>query len=141
MQEFVRRFGLLSADRTPCGKPLASSDAHALMVLLDAGEDGLLPSALATRLHIDKSTATRVTARLTERELLQSATSEDDARARPIRLTRKGLRIAREVEVASRQRFAAVLEHIPARRRDQVVASLRDLVAALDHATVKVEDS
>ena len=43
MQEFVRQFGLLSADRTPCGKPLASSDAHALMVLLDAGEDRGMP--------------------------------------------------------------------------------------------------
>ncbi|MEO8704901.1 MAG: MarR family winged helix-turn-helix transcriptional regulator [Kofleriaceae bacterium] len=131
VQEFVRRFGLLSADTTPCGKPFASSDAHALMLLLDAGEAGLLSSALGAQLGIDKSTASRVTARLGERELLEPAPA-DDARARPIRLTRKGVRLAREVQESSRARFADVLARVPARRRTHVVAALRDLVAALD---------
>ncbi len=135
MQVFVRQFGLLSADRTPCGKPLASSDAHALMVLLDAGEDGMLSSSLAARLGIDKSTASRLTARLTERGYLAPAPSTDDGRARPACLTRKGVRVAREVDQASRARFADVLEHVPARRRGEVIAALRDIVSALEHMT------
>ena len=133
MQELIRRFGLLSAERTPCGKPLASSDAHALMVLLETGEDGMLSSALAARLGVDKSTSSRITARLTERGYLAPApNATDDGRAKPARLTRKGVRIAREVDQASRARFADVLEHVPSRRRSDVVAALRDIVSALE---------
>lgn len=133
MQELIRRFGLLSTDRTPCGKPLASSDAHALMVLLEAGEDGMLSSALAARLGVDKSTSSRITTRLTERGYLAPApNATDDGRAKPSRLTRKGVRIAQDVDQASRARFADVLEHVPSRRRSDVVVALRDIVSALE---------
>ena len=134
LQAFIRRFGLLSPDRTPCGKPLAPSDAHALMLLRGAGEGGLLQMELAAGLSIDKSTASRLVARLTESGHLASAPS-DDGRARPMRLTAKGLRLAGEIDAASRARFASVLERIPAGRRDQVVRSLRDIVAALEPTT------
>jgi DNA-binding MarR family transcriptional regulator len=140
MQEFVRRFGLLSADRTPCGKPLASSDAHALMLLLEAAEDDMLSSVLAARLGIDKSTASRVTARLTERGYLAPAPVGDDGRARPARLTKKGVRIAREVEQASRARFEDILERIPAPRRGAVITALRDIVSALETMTANDSD-
>jgi len=139
MQEFVRRFGLLAADRTPCGKPFASSDAHALMVLLDAGEDGLLASVLASRLGIDKSTASRVVARLTEAGHITAAASTQDARARPIRLTKKGVRVATDVQLASRDRFARLLEHVAPRRRGDVVHALQELVAALEKMTSNSE--
>lgn len=139
MQEFVRRFGLLSGDRTPCGKPLAPSDAHALMLLLEAADDGMLSSVLAARLGVDKSTASRVTARLAERGYVAPAPSIDDGRARPARLTTKGVRVAREVEQASRARFADILEHVPARRRGAIIAALRDIVAALDVMTTNQE--
>jgi DNA-binding MarR family transcriptional regulator len=135
IQEFVRRFGLLAADRTPCGKPLASSDAHALMILLDAGSVGLLSSELAARLGVDKSTASRLAARLSERAYIAPGPATDDARAKPMRLTTKGARVAREVADASRARFAEVLEHVPARRRGDVIAALRDVVSALQHMT------
>jgi DNA-binding MarR family transcriptional regulator len=135
LQEFIRQFGLLAADRTPCGKPLASSDAHALMLLLEAGDDGMLSSTLATKLGIDKSTASRTAARLTDSGHITAGPSSDDARARPIQLTKKGARVAREVEVASRDRFARLLKHLPPRRRADIIESLRDLVAALQKMT------
>jgi DNA-binding MarR family transcriptional regulator len=140
MQQFIRRFGLLVADRTPCGKPLSSSDAHALMLLLDAGEAGMLSSALAARLGIDKSTASRVVARLTERGHIVSTRSTGDARAKPINLTKKGVRMATEVQLASRDRFARLLEHVAPRRRQDVVAALRELVSALETMTDHAED-
>jgi len=140
MQEFVRKFGLLSADRTPCGKPLASSDAHALMLLLEAADSGMLSSSLAARLGIDKSTASRVTARLTDRGYLTPAPATDDGRARPALLTKKGVRVAREVEQASRARFADILEHLPAPRRGAVISALRDLVSALESMTADQAD-
>ena len=140
MQELIRRFGLLAADQTPCGKPLASSDAHALMLLIRAGEDGMLPSALASQLGIDKSTATRVAARMTDARHIASAPGTEDARARPIRLTKPGVRIATEVQHASRDRFARLLEHVPASRRGDVLDSLNELVSALQKMTSSSED-
>jgi DNA-binding MarR family transcriptional regulator len=141
LQEFIRGFGLLAADRTPCGKPLASSDAHALMVLLATEQEGMLPSALAAQLGVDKSTATRVVTRLTDAGQIASAPSTDDARARPIKLTKKGTRIATEVQVASRERFARLLEHVSPRLRGDVVDSLRELVSALKRMTSNSEDN
>jgi DNA-binding MarR family transcriptional regulator len=131
LQELFRRFGLLAADRTPCGKPLASSDAHTLMLLLDAGEQGMLSSTLAARLGVDKSTTSRTCARLTDNGHITAGPSSDDGRAKPLRLTKKGARLAREVQEASRDRFARLLDHVPPRRRADVVDALRDLVLAL----------
>jgi DNA-binding MarR family transcriptional regulator len=132
VQDFVRRFGLLAGDQTPCGKPLPASDAHALMCLLEAGDDGLQQSALVAQLGIDKSTASRVVARLSDRGHVTSAPPPGDGRARPIRLTRKGVRIAREINVASTRRFAELLKNVPARRRSDVILALRDIVTAID---------
>jgi DNA-binding MarR family transcriptional regulator len=140
LQDFIRRFGLLAADRTPCGKPLASSDAHALMLLRTAQEPGMLPSALALKLGIDKSTATRTATRLLEGGHIEVGVGSGDARARPIRLTKKGAHVADEVDQASRDRFAQLLKHVPARKRASVVDALRELVAALEQMTPTGED-
>ena len=135
LQEFIRRFGLLAADRTPCGKPLASSDAHALMLLLQAGDEGMLSSSLADRLGVDRSTTSRTAARLAESGHITAGPSHEDGRARPIRLTRKGARVAQEVETASRDRFAQLLKQVPPRRRADIIEALKDLVAALQKMT------
>lgn len=137
LQAFVRQFGLLSSDRTPCGKPVAPSDAHALMILRDSGDEGLPQATLARSLGIDKSTASRLVARLTERGHLAAAGS-DDGRVRAVRLTKKGARLAEEINTSSKARFASLLEYVPAERRARVVDSLRDVVAALDRL-VQVE--
>jgi DNA-binding MarR family transcriptional regulator len=127
--EFIRRFGLLATDRTPCGKPVAPSEAHALMYLREVGE--ATQGEVAARLGLDKSTVSRLVARLVERGQA-TATVGADARARIVRLTRKGLTLAAAIADASGRRFAALLEHVPARRREPLVAALRDLVAAMD---------
>lgn len=130
LQDFVRQFGLLSPERTPCGKPLAPSDAHALMLLRGAGADGLPQAALADQLGVDKSTASRLVARLTESGHVAAGAS-DDGRVRPVRLAKKGLRLADEIDQASRRRFASMLERVPAERRSRLVESLRDLLGAV----------
>ena len=140
MQAFIRGFGLLAGDRTPCGKPLATSDAHALMVLLGAGEPGVPQAVLAARLGVDKSTASRLVLRLTTSGHLAPAPASGDARARPVRLTAKGVRLAHEIDEASRRRFAALLEGVPKRRREHVLRALRDVVAALDGLKIEGED-
>jgi len=136
LQEFIRRFGLLAGDQTPCGKPLPASDAHALMCLLEAGDQGLLQTTLVARLGVDKSTASRIVARMGDRGHVASLPASGDGRARPIRLSKKGVRVAREIEQASTRRFAALLKGIPRHRRTDVIVALRDIVAAMDQLDV-----
>jgi DNA-binding MarR family transcriptional regulator len=139
LQAFIRRFGLLSPDRTPCGKDLPPSDAHALMILRAAGEDGLPQAALAARLGVDKSTASRVVGRLLDAERAERAPSSADAREKPVRLTARGMKLARELDAASAERFATLLAHVPRRRRADVVDAVRELVAALERMTTDPE--
>ena len=131
LQTFIRRFGLLGGDQTPCGKPLPPSDAHALMCLRSAGEDGLLQTALVEQLALDKSSVSRLVARLTEGGHVTAATAPD-ARARPIRLTRKGMKLAAEINEASHARFTTLLELVPARRRASRMTARHDLVDAIE---------
>ena len=130
LQTFIRRFGLLEAERTPCGHPLAPSDAHALMLLRPAGDQGLPQATLAAALGVDKSTASRLVARLSRLGHLAPAAAPD-GRQKPVRLTAKGARLAATIDAASQDRFAALLENVPARRRAAVVRALRDVVQAL----------
>ncbi|HEX6836754.1 MAG TPA: MarR family transcriptional regulator, partial [Polyangia bacterium] len=64
VQELIRRFGLLSESSTPCGHPLATSHAHALMLLYEAGPVGLHQAELARQLGIDKSNTSRLVRQL-----------------------------------------------------------------------------
>lgn len=134
VQGFARRFGLLSEDRTPCGQPLQLSHAHALMLLL---ESQAKPSPrvvhqrdLATALGLDKSSVARLCARMERSGHIAQKRSDVDGRAREVALTAKGERVAREVDKASRQRFARVLAAIPPNRRNGVVEALKLLEAA-----------
>jgi DNA-binding MarR family transcriptional regulator len=76
MQRLFRRFGALSADATPCGKPLSMAHAHALMVLLTRGE--LSQQELGAELCIDKSNVARLCARMVDAEHVVQQQSETD---------------------------------------------------------------
>src|SRR5436309_138488 len=82
VQTLVRRLGVLSTDRTPCGKDLPVSDAHALQLLR---EHGPLPqTALESLLGLNKSSVSRLRARLEGSERIEAVPSRD--RGRPITL-------------------------------------------------------
>lgn len=129
-QRFFRRFGALAADSTPCGKPLSMAHAHALMVLLAQGE--LTQQALGAELGIDKSNVARLCAKMVRARHVKQRPSERDGRSRLVSLTAPGVRLAQEVDSASRARFGALLGGIPEQRRADVVVALWHLVGALD---------
>ena len=130
VQAFVRDFGLLAQDSTPCGKPLASSHAHALMILLDA-ERPLSQKALADALGIDKSNVTRLCQKMEAEGQIELERGDDDARVRLLSLTPRGAKLAREVEQASKDRFALLLKAVPAAERSRVFAGLEVLSKAV----------
>lgn len=129
-QRFFRRYGALAADATPCGKPLPMAHAHALMILLGAGE--LSQQELGAELCIDKSNVARLAAKMVAAGHARMWRCPLDGRSRRVALTARGEKLAREVDAASRARFGALLAGIPGAARHQVIDALRHLVAALD---------
>jgi DNA-binding MarR family transcriptional regulator len=129
VQAFVRRFGLLLEGQTPCGQPVSTSYAHALMFLLEAGR--ARQSELGGALGIDKSNVTRLCAQMEAKGHIEQARVPEDGRARLVSLTARGRRLAESVQHSSKQRFAEILERIPAGRRRTVLAGLAALDAAL----------
>ena len=132
VQRFVRDFGVLSESETPCGQPLHTSHAHALMVLFHANDDGVHQAALARELGIDKSNASRLVAQLAKKGHVAVAGSEADARIKRVRLTAKGARLAETVDAASRQRFADLMTAIDPANRRVVLEGLEHLTRALE---------
>jgi DNA-binding MarR family transcriptional regulator len=136
VQRFVRTFGLLSGDETPCGQPLTPSHAHALMFLrARAGErPPVMQQELARVLGIDKSNVARLCAKLERAGHVSQQRSPSDGRSRLVALTARGRRLAEAVDAASRARFAAVLAAVPEARRE----SLLEALDVLDRAAASV---
>lgn len=129
-QRFFRRFGALSSDSTPCGKPLSMTHAHALMVLQSS--DQLSQQALGAELCIDKSNVARLCAKMADAGHVAQRPNAADGRSRLVSLTPRGASLAREVDAASRARFAMLLNGLPIPRRREIVSALQCLVDALD---------
>jgi DNA-binding MarR family transcriptional regulator len=138
IQGFVRAFGLLAGDQTPCGQPLAVSHAHALLVLLErarAGTDVLKQQDLARELGLDKSSITRLCTKMVEAGHLQQTASERDGRAWALSLSSKGRRVAETVDEASKARFRRLAEALPTTVRPE------DVVEVLEALTFAVVSS
>src|SRR5918997_6101279 len=115
---FIRAFGLLSNDQTPCGQPMAPSDAHALTEIVSEG--GLTQRELVDRLRLDRSSVSRLVDRLAARGWVERANGPD---RRSVRLfpTPAGRRVAADVAGARAKRFAALIEAVPPDRRGEGV--------------------
>ncbi|HYJ09137.1 MAG TPA: MarR family transcriptional regulator [Polyangiaceae bacterium] len=139
VQTFVRTFGLLVTKQTPCGQPVSPSYAHALMLLLDRDSAGLVTtqSELADELGLDKSSITRLCARLEADARVTQLRGAEDGRSRELELTARGRKQAIAIRAASQARFRRVLEAIPPTSRPAVLDSLQLLTQAV--ATLKQE--
>ena len=133
VQTFVRTFGLLVTKQTPCGQPVSPSCAHALMLLLEREARGLdtTQSELAAELGLDKSSITRLCARLEADERVTQQRAESDGRSRQLALTAPGRKMATNIQGASLQRFRRVIDALPRAKRRAVLDSLQLLTQAV----------
>jgi len=135
VQGFVHGFGLLNEAETPCGQPLHTSHAHALMILLQAGAEGIHQAALARQLGIDKSNSSRLVRQLAKKgHAAISAAPDEDGRIKRVRLTASGARLAASVEASSRRRFAELLADIDPAHRQLVLDGVEHLTRALERS-------
>jgi DNA-binding MarR family transcriptional regulator len=129
VQAFVRDFGLLASNETPCGHPIPVSYAHALMALLErrGAREPISQAALGEILGIDKSNVARLCSRMEEAGHVSQKRAPGDGRSRLVELTDRGVPLAREIERASRARFRRIWTHVPPRRRSALLESLTSL--------------
>ena len=125
----IRAFGLHRPDQTPCGQPVAVAEAHALMELAQGAP--LSQNDLVARLHLEKSTVSRLVGILETRGWIVRARSAQDGRACELRLTDTGRQIAADLAEARRTKFARVFDAIPEEARAAVLESLHILVEAM----------
>jgi DNA-binding MarR family transcriptional regulator len=119
---FIRSFGLHQPERTPCGVHTSVAEAHALS---DLALCPLRLSELATRLHLTKSTVSRLVDGMEERGWVERLAVAGDGRGVLVALTEEGKSVAARIERARAQRLKALLEAIPPARRSEVIDVLR----------------
>lgn len=126
----VRALGILEPDRTPCGAPMSVAEAHALTILRDGP---LHQGELGARLHLGKSTTSRLTDGLEERGWVRRDPDPADGRARLLALTDAGTRAAAEVSRRRADRLATLLDNIHPDQQGAVIDALRLLTEASHH--------
>lgn len=129
IQELIRQFGLLDHEHTPCGRPMPTSQAHAVQVL------GLLGTAtqreLAARLNLDESTVSRLVEQLVQRGWVDRAVDEHNRRRSRLTLTAEGRVVLADIRQSSVAKVRLIQERIPPERRSQVLEALDTLIAAI----------
>ncbi|MBA2469422.1 MAG: MarR family transcriptional regulator [Chloroflexia bacterium] len=127
---FIRSFGLLRPDNTPCGQPLSVSEAHALREL--SRLDGCSQTELGNVLQLEKSTISRLVNQLKDKGWVERDRDPDDGRAVRLRLTAQGQRVAGQVAASRAAYFARIVEGIPPTERDGVITAFQTVVKALE---------
>jgi DNA-binding MarR family transcriptional regulator len=124
---FIRAFGLLSSDRTPCGQPMAPSDAHALT---EIAEGDIAQRELVDRLHLDRSSVSRLVDRLVGRGWVERESGAEDRRTVRLVATPAGQQVAAEITRSRAERFAALIHAVPPERRGDVLDAIHLLTRA-----------
>jgi DNA-binding MarR family transcriptional regulator len=103
------------------------------MALLDREETGAATyqHELAELLGLDRSSITRLCSKLEADGRLKQEPAPDDARARLLRLTASGQRMAGNIRTASLERFTRIVDAIPASKRQPLLDALKVLTAAV----------
>ncbi len=130
VQIFIRQFGLLDGEHTPRGEPMATTHAHALMLMRDEAAGAHL-AQLGALLSLDKSNVSRTVRALVRRGWVRLDADASDRRLKRAWLTRRGQRVAGEVDRASRRRFVALFARLTAAERVDVLRGLAAMNAAL----------
>lgn len=123
VRRLVVAHGVLENARRPCGAELSIPHAYALLELL-RHDAPMTVSELAAKVAIDRTNVSRLCARMEEAGELARDFHPNDGRARALRLTARGKKLARAVDDSSARHF----DHIARRLGD----SATEIMAALD---------
>ncbi len=117
---FVRNFGLLQSDQTPCGQPLTVSQAHALGEI--EARPGITQRDLALALGLARATVSELIGELIDRDWVEQEPSVTDRRQRCLTVTVLGREAAGDVAEARRTLVLEIVESLTPDQRALVVA-------------------
>jgi DNA-binding MarR family transcriptional regulator len=106
---------------------------YRVLVLLDDRQPQTM-GALADRLGVTRSTATRVCDRLADKRLISRRVDENDRRSVRVQLSKRGQRLVDEVTRERRVKIDAILERMGTAAEQRLAASLADFAAAAGEA-------
>lgn len=127
---FVRDFGLLQPDHTPCGKPLTVTHAHALAAITD--RPGITQRDLGENLGLARATTSELVTQLAHRGWITQRQSTDDRRQRSIDLTATGRRITGDIAKARQSLMSDLLADLAPDDRSRLVDAV-ELLADTVH--------
>ncbi len=116
-------------DGNLAGLPVSASEARALIELASAR--GIAQGELASMLHLDKSTVSRLAASLERKGWVRRGRDEENQRYVRLYLTPEGAAVAARVWQAWLSRQARILAGLSADERAGLTAGLRGLIRGL----------
>lgn len=136
---FVRDFGLLQPDRTPCGKPITVTQAHALAHISD--QPGITQRDLGDTLGLARATTSELVTQLADRGWITQHHADTDRRQRSLRLTPAGRRITSDIAAARHTLMRNLLDHVPAGERTALIDSIELLATAVHQHRTSSSDT
>ncbi|MBD0383841.1 MarR family transcriptional regulator [Paenibacillus sedimenti] len=128
VQKFIRLFGLLEQNVTPCGFNLSPSQVFSLQEL----EDGILTiGELADRLFLERSTVSRLIDTLVKGGFVNRNLNEENRREVLVSLTDKGRRSLEKVHEQSIQYYRSILDELLEDEQFQVLNGFKLFTNAL----------
>jgi len=127
-KELLRKYQLRDRNEIICCG-VSISQCYALDLLGDHGDMTML--ALAQKMFLDKSTATRIVDPLVKRKLITRRVDEADRRVVMVTLTAAGTKVLLEIRQCQVASQRLILERIPPPKREALIESLELLSRAV----------
>lgn len=128
IQKFIKLFGVLEQNKTPCGYPLSFSQVLALQELENAN---LSIVELAQRLLLERSSVSRLVDSLVKEEFVRREINKSNRREVILTLTEKGKRSINNVKEQSIHFFDKILGPYNNEEHIEILSSIRKLTKSL----------
>jgi DNA-binding MarR family transcriptional regulator len=128
LRRFNRRAGVLKAD--PYGLDLSLSQSSALVDI--ERFKSITPKHLASLLHLEKSSVSRLLAVLAKKKLVQIKMHSTDRRSKTLTLTPLGKKAVRTIHHASNRSVAELLQAMPLKEQSQISTAFRLILKTMN---------
>lgn len=126
LQNLLRLYQFRDRERICC-YDITVTECYALEALVHSGP--MTVNQLATALHLDKSTTSRVVRTLEEKNYVDRASDPQDRRALQLRSSASGTELATRIQEDLEQRYERLLRDLDPQVRGAVIAVLQRLHA------------
>jgi DNA-binding MarR family transcriptional regulator len=137
VQKFVRLFGLLEQNVTPCGFPLSVSQVYAMQEL---EKDRMSVTELALRLELERSSVSRLVDELVKGEFVHRDVNETNRREMVLSMTEKGMRTIQQVRQHSLRFYQSVLGDLSDADQTLIIEGFKKFTSSLLNQRGKKDD-